>query len=385
MVQKFVYLFFAIIGSFLINRILWQFAGRLRAVSNNHEGGDQVRWEYGTKPLVGGITFFVIFILTALVHCLFNPLDESTRQLFIAPLAVGTMGFLIGLADDAFTTKPYLKILGQIFCGMILISMGCGIQMYGIPLLDGFLTLLWVVGLMNSLNMLDNMDGVTSSVSIAITTSIFFIARSGRHGEDLNSYVMVGLVGALIGFLILNWHPSKIYMGDSGSQFIGAILAAWGIQYLWNFDKISFQALSFSQTWLIAILVFLPTMIDTLFVVVGRISKGKSPAIGGRDHTTHHLAYYGVPIIWIPIIYTTFGVFTGLLALYILHQIPIWSNSFHFPLILGFIITANLVMLYFYRKGSQIQNIAKESLREPENTFEVTTSEEIAPTTSRII
>jgi len=96
-----------------------------------------------------------------------------------------------------------------------------------------------------------------------------------------------------MGFLFFNWHPSKMYMGDTGSQFLGVFLAAIGIKYLWNAEPPTGDFIS-ARNLLLPMIVFIMPIIDTTTVVINRISKGQSPFVGGKDHTTHALAYLGL-------------------------------------------------------------------------------------------
>ena len=154
------------------------------------------------------------------------------------------------------------------------------------------MTIFWVVGLMNAINMLDNMDAITTIISMNIL--LYAILFELLRGEFRNAYflIMIGVLAALSGFLYYNWSPSKLFMGDSGSQFLGILLAAVGINCFWDAPDFSSQHIQSKQI-IVSVLAFIVPIIDTSIVVVNRISAGKSPFIGGKDHTTHHLAYLG--------------------------------------------------------------------------------------------
>ena len=141
--------------------------------------------------------------------------------------------------------------------------------------------------------MLDNMDGITTIVSI-------FILLAAAIGSGLNlssnffyTFICGGTVSALVGFLLFNWHPSKIFMGDTGSQMIGALLAAIGIIFFWNNELIDTQHTWYSKLALV-ITAFVIPIADSLTVTINRMRRGQSPFVGGKDHTTHHLSYAGL-------------------------------------------------------------------------------------------
>ncbi len=105
--------------------------------------------------------------------------------------------------------------------------------------------------------------------------------------------VLIGVLASLLAFLRFNWHPSKMYMGDTGSQFLGVFLAAMGIIYFWN-DPYNPNMQISGKLFSITVMTFILPILDTTVVVINRLSKGQSPFIGGKDHTTHSLAYLGL-------------------------------------------------------------------------------------------
>lgn len=276
--------------SILINGILLRFSKTL-GIRNKQEF--IIRWSQEAKPSLGGISFFISFLFTIILYAIvFGNIDVFRNVHLLGLFCAGSLAFLMGLADDAYNTRPFLKLLAQILCGLIIALTGTTIDFFNSDLLNTLITILWVVGVMNSLNMLDNMDGITTSVSIFILTSCF--AAYLIFGEALNSItavLIIAVIGSLIGFLYYNWHPSKLFMGDAGSQFIGFIVAYFSIDSLWNATT-HFQ----EHSWigmLICLVAFTPTASDTLTVFINRLRRGQSPMVGGKDHTTHHLVYKG--------------------------------------------------------------------------------------------
>ena len=178
---------------------------------------------------------------------------------------------------------------------------------------------------MNSINMLDNMDGITTSVSIGVISTILFALVLTQNMSHLYFWVLLGTVGALIGFLYYNWNPSRIYMGDTGSQFLGALLAAVGIYFFWN--GYEFSDSSFIPKAITPILAFLPSIIDTTCVTINRISRGQSPFVGGRDHTTHHLSYLGLKDRHIAIFFLSLTFICGGIGLYFNYELKHWTTK----------------------------------------------------------
>lgn len=311
----------ALLFSCLVYTILLKFATNL-GIRGNTEG--MVRWSTSQKPSLGGLCFFLVFLISISAYPICFPKANFafSSQLGGFVSAV-TLAFLIGLADDAYNTRPILKLTGQIACGLILLFTGTAIHITNIDWLDNVLTVLWIVGIMNSINMLDNMDGIATSVSIVIIG--FGIVRSYLHDDIQNIYIfsLVGLTSALIAFLFYNFHPSRIYMGDTGSQLLGVVLAALGIETMWNQPDIHELHMP-SKKFLTVLLVFVIPLTDTATVFINRLWNKRSPFIGGRDHTTHSLFFSGVTEKRITILYFFLSTIGAGLALWV-QAIAEWS------------------------------------------------------------
>ena len=294
------YFISTVILSFLINGLFLKFASNL-GIRNTSE--TIIRWSPTTKPSLGGISFFLIFLISIASYSIFFPQSSVlfNKQL-LGLLAACTLAFLLGLSDDAYNTKPLLKLIIQICCALILISTGTYISIFSNIYINYILSLLWIVGLMNSINMLDNMDGITTIVSITIIMSALFILYMNKDGRSIHTIILIGVASALIGFLFFNWHPAKMFMGDTGSQFLGLFLAAMGILYFWNTPDVHGNLIQ-SKQFFVTILTFAIPLIDTASVVINRLLKGKSPFVGGKDHTTHSLFFMGLTEKRIAILY----------------------------------------------------------------------------------
>jgi UDP-GlcNAc:undecaprenyl-phosphate GlcNAc-1-phosphate transferase len=289
------YFICSIVLAFLLNALFLRFS-RTMGIRNTTESA---RWSSMQKPAVGGISFFVLFLLSITCYSVFFPnhFIPHDKQ-FLALLGAVTIAFIMGLADDAYNTKPFLKLFVQILCGVILISTNQYIKLFENNSVNYVLTILWVVGIMNSINMLDNMDAITASVSAFILVEALlwiYIKGSANHEEyyNLDVIIILGTLGGLSGFLFFNWHPSKLFMGDTGSQFLGILLAIFGIKYFWNGEDFGGRIIHSKQI-IVTLLAFLIPLCDTSIVVFNRLYKRKAPWVGGKDHTTHHLSYLGL-------------------------------------------------------------------------------------------
>jgi UDP-GlcNAc:undecaprenyl-phosphate/decaprenyl-phosphate GlcNAc-1-phosphate transferase len=342
--------------SFLLNQLMYMYSRNLGA---QYKGQNVVRWASTTKPTVGGFSFYVTFLLAGIVFLLTQDHDAVQEREFLVALAVVTLGFLVGLHDDAYETKPLVKFFGQVGCALILIAFGLGINIFGFWPVDHFLTLFWVVGIMNSINLLDNMDGVTGTVALTIVGSTILRITLLDNGPSMNPFLftLIASCGAFIGFLMLNLKPSKIYMGDTGSQFLGAMLAVIGIKFFWNFE-VDGRSVSWATKAIVPVMIFLVPIMDTTFVTVARLMRGQSPFVGGRDHLTHHMTYLGVADKFVPFVLGLISLGSGLLAVFGLRYLLTWS-IWQTALFVGFILVVFVIFFRLYKKGERI-GVAKQ-------------------------
>lgn len=232
-------------------------------------------------PLLGGIAIYAGCVL-ALV--LFG--DRAFVREFIAILSAATLVSACGLADDRWTLHAYPKLLGQLVAAGILVYAGIQIQLFAQPWLNAVLTILWIVGITNAMNLLDNMDGLSSG--IATVCGLFFLLLAAQSGQILVSALAAGLIGACLGFLRYNYNPATIFMGDTGSLFIGLLLAVIGI-------KLRFPSHTTAITWMIPLAVLAFPLLDTTLVTVSRLRRGVNPlTTPGKDHISHRLVAQGL-------------------------------------------------------------------------------------------
>lgn len=337
----------AIIFSLLINGLFLRFAKTLGM--RNTDDGTIIRWGGQSKPTLGGISFYILFLLSIVTYSIFFDFNQAfLNKQFLGVVLAVSLGFLMGLSDDAYNTKPLLKFSVQLACSVVAIFSGIYIHVSSFMLLNYFITAIWIIGIMNSINMLDNMDAITSTVSINIILSAILLMIIRESYTNVHFIILLGVLSALIGFLYFNWYPSKIYMGDTGSQFLGVYLALIGIIYFWNNESPTLDLFHRLKQFIIPILIFIMPLIDTTIVVINRLAKKKSPFIGGKDHTTHNLVYHvGLSdrnVAWIFSIISLMSVFFAIL---IVNYIT-WN--FFYTLLFTFYILIVFALFFYISK-----------------------------------
>lgn len=228
-------------------------------------------------PLLGGAAIYIAFIL---VLMLFG--DRRYIHEVVGIFIGATLVSLMGVIDDRWGLGSYVKLLGQLLAACILVYSGVQVSIWG-NWLDLVVTIGWVVGITNAMNLLDNMDGLSGG--IAMIAAVFFTLLAALSDQYLVGALAAALAGACAGFLVYNWNPAHIFMGDTGSLFLGFLLAAVGI-------KLRFPSNSDTITWMIPVMVLAVPVFDTTMVFISRLRRGKNPlTTPGKDHISHRLAF----------------------------------------------------------------------------------------------
>jgi UDP-GlcNAc:undecaprenyl-phosphate GlcNAc-1-phosphate transferase len=237
------------------------------------------RWHSKPTALLGGVALYLAVTLSVLA---FGKLDRE----LLGVLFGGTLIFGLGLVDDVLQIKPSTKFLGEILATCVVLYAGLGFDLIRNPFLNLFLTTLWVVGITNAFNLLDNMDGLSAGVAAisCLTTFVFSLIQ----GLPEISVLSLAILGACLGFLVFNFNPAKVFMGDCGSLFLGFTLACTTILGSWE------QASNLFAILAIPSLALGVPIFDTLLVTVSRLLSGRGVAVGGRDHTSHRLVGLGM-------------------------------------------------------------------------------------------
>ncbi len=294
----------------------------------NKSSQDAVRFSSQSKPIYGGVIFFLVFLLSVFLS-LFLCSDESNLKILFVFLLTGTIGFLVGLIDDLFSPSPLFKFLGQAIVAVILCYMGLVTKVESSSFLTYSITVVWVLGIMNSINLIDNMDAISTTISLLVLSSITVLLLVLAYSNYTLIITITGVIGALIGFLKYNWHPSRMYMGDSGSQFLGAILATVGILFFWNMEVGITQNISFSKSFWVIVTAFIVPISDTSTVFINRIARGQSPFVGDRGHTTHHLYYLGLSVRQVGLVLGAATLLSSLIAVYMIAYVQEWTMGYN--------------------------------------------------------
>ncbi|MGQ9680924.1 MAG: MraY family glycosyltransferase [Anaerolineae bacterium] len=232
-------------------------------------------------PRLGGVAMYVAFIAALLL----------LGQLFYVRQVIGillgaTLVSSLGLWDDRRNLSALTKLAGQVVGAGVLVISGVQVQAMRTPWLNVAVTVLWVVGITNAMNLLDNMDGL--SAGTAAVAAAFFLLLAAMSRQYLVGILAAGLLGACLGFLIYNVNPASIFMGDSGSLFLGFVLAAVGI-------KLRFPSNVDFVTWMVPVLVLALPIFDTSLVTISRLRRRLNPlTTPGKDHTSHRLVALGL-------------------------------------------------------------------------------------------
>ncbi len=231
-------------------------------------------------PRMGGTAIFAaVLAMSVLLRS-----RAEFIQLSAMLIAASMMSFL-GLIDDRFTLNAYVKLAVQLGAALFAWYAGIRIQVFQTPALDALLTVLWIVGITNAMNFLDNMDGLLAGISAVI--SAFFLVLSVLNGQVLVSLLSAALLGACVGFLFWNLNTASVFMGDSGSMFLGFLLASIAI-------KLRFVGHATQVSWLVPVIVLGLPLFDMTLVCVSRLRRGRNPlTTPGKDHSSHRISNHG--------------------------------------------------------------------------------------------
>ncbi|HEX2118599.1 MAG TPA: DUF4012 domain-containing protein [Acidimicrobiales bacterium] len=228
-------------------------------------------------PYLGGIGL----IVAVLVGLLFT--DRLTPQVGVVALGGSLIGCL-GLLDDHRSVGALFRFTVELGVAAVAVAAGLRIHATDVPAIDGVLTLVWIVGVTNAVNLLDNMDGLAAGVSAAAAAAIFALAVLGE--QLVTATVAAGLAGACVGFLVHNKRPASIFMGDTGSLFLGFALALAAIDVS--------PALTPPASFAVPLMLLALPVLDTATVTLARLRRGRPVSQGGKDHLSHRLVAIGL-------------------------------------------------------------------------------------------
>ncbi len=237
------------------------------------------RWHRRPVALLGGVAI-MLGVLPALVWT--GGQRGRLAELTLLALVMGA----VGLLDDIRPLRPQVKLVAQIVLAGLLVERDFVLRLTGVPMLDVVLTLVWVVGVTNAFNLLDNMDGLAGGM--AVIAGGFRFALFLLEGDLAAATMTAGFVGAVLGFLVRNAPPAKIFMGDAGSLFLGFFLSGLSLVV-----DAAYYSRGMTAVLAVPVLLVLIPIFDTTFVTVTRLLRGQPVSQGGRDHTSHRLVALG--------------------------------------------------------------------------------------------
>ena len=255
-------------------------------------------------PRLGGVAMYLAAIVALLVF----------RERFNIHQAVGillgaTLVSFFGLWDDRRGLSPLFKLLGQFGAASVLLVTDVRVGAFPYEWLNIVMTLIWVMGITNAMNLLDNMDGLSGGVGAV--ASAFFLLLAAMNGQYLVGVLSAALLGACIGFLVYNLNPASIFMGDAGALFVGFMLASVGI-------KLRFPENVDIVTWMVPLFILGVPIFDTTLVIISRSLRGLNPlTTPGKDHTSHRLVSMGFTQREAVMILYLAGGALGLLAIFV--------------------------------------------------------------------
>jgi UDP-GlcNAc:undecaprenyl-phosphate GlcNAc-1-phosphate transferase len=231
-------------------------------------------------PLLGGVAIYLAFLAALLLFS-----DSFYITQVIGIILGATWVSFLGIWDDWRTLRPLVKLGGQALAVGVLVLTGVQVEFLRNPALNLLVTAAWVIGITNAVNFLDNMDGLSGGV--AAIAAGWFLLLSLVNGQLLVAPFTAALLGASLGFLVYNFNPARIFMGDAGSLFLGFVLAAVGL-------KLRFPGHPDTITWMIPVLVLGVPVLDMTLVTISRLRRGVNPwTTAGKDHLSHRLVQLG--------------------------------------------------------------------------------------------
>ena len=285
-------------------------------------------------PYLGGVAIVAAFVLAVALAALVRGSRAGLTEILVV-LALGLVVAGVGLMDDLRPFSPVLRLAIEVAVAVGLWLADVRIVMFGSDLIGFFVTVLWVVGLINALNFIDGADGL--SAGVAAIAAGWFLVIAGISGQFLVAALAAALGGCAIGFLRHNFQPARIYMGDAGSLFLGFMLAYLGI-------KINPPGPD-ATTFLVPILVLAVPIFEATFVSINRLVARRSPFRGGLDHPIHRLVKVGLPVpVAVGVVYGA-GIGVGWIAI-VVNEVDTLASVLLAAFVAAYMVIAGLLLSF---------------------------------------
>jgi UDP-GlcNAc:undecaprenyl-phosphate/decaprenyl-phosphate GlcNAc-1-phosphate transferase len=255
------------------------------------------RWHKRPTALFGGVAIYLGAGLPLLY------LIDFSTLLTTSPVATGpheaipivpalwlgmTLSFLLGVLDDFIHIKPPTKLVGQILIASLTVFLGFRLHWFTSLTLDTTLTIVWIVGITNAFNLIDNMDGLCAGIGLIAAGYLAYLFYGTEPAAAMAALI---LAGSLAAFLFYNRSPASIFMGDSGSLMIGYSLSLLALHYGYPVDTAPANPVA---PIAVPVMVLLVPLLDTTLVTLIRLLSGRKASVGGKDHTSHRLVLMGL-------------------------------------------------------------------------------------------
>ncbi|MGA8143677.1 MAG: MraY family glycosyltransferase [Candidatus Acidiferrales bacterium] len=341
----------ALFGSLVLTVPVRHFALRMGLV--DHPGPRKVHMK--PIPLLGGIAIYLGFAAAILL----TQQGVMQRQT-IAILSGATLLAIVGFLDDGGLLHHQVKLfVGMPVAALFLLASGIRAQLFSqlIPgtlgvILDGCLTVVWVVGITASFSILDHMDGLCAGITAV--AAAFFTLSAYMNGQSIVQTLAAATLGAALGFLRWNFNPAKIFMGDGGAMFLGFLMATLGL-------KIRPDGAPFPAGWLVPLLILAMPIFDTTLVSISRARRGLLPFTSpGKDHTAHRLSNLGLGHRGAVLVLYLLAALFGTLALFV----PRFSTGTIYALV-GALLLSGLIAVFFLETAPYEKQIKLEKSSSP--------------------
>jgi UDP-GlcNAc:undecaprenyl-phosphate GlcNAc-1-phosphate transferase len=291
-------------------------------------------------PYLGGVAIIIGVVIVSYIALISNKFTWSNFWLATSVLAPAVVMGLVGLWDDLKSLNPLPRFIGQSIAGLVvaiilILNDNIG-NPTGITALDAAITVLWIVGICNSINFFDNLDGGAAGTVAITAISLTYLAITGD--QYFIAALSVVVAGSTLGFLIWNRAPARIYMGDAGALFLGLLIATLTVRFKPSTD---YSVSSFA----IPLLLLAIPILDTTVAVLSRLRRKVSPFQGGKDHLSHRLVRAGLSRKLSAI---TLWSLTGLFSFFaVLISLP--NNRYEVIIILSSLVFWLLLFISFFR------------------------------------
>lgn len=364
--QSILFISLSVLGvSFAISMILTPIVRKIALASGQVAIPRENRWHRKETALMGGIGIFLSMSIIWALAAVFFGWDTYGRPYFPMMLCAAAM-FFLGLADDIFDIDPQHKLAGQIIIASVLMFFGLRLGWTESKTINLFLSIFWVVGITNAFNLLDNMDGLAAGIAF-IGACFLFLWHCRNPQSIIQSRPLLLLcmayMGAVSGFLIYNFNPASIFMGDAGSLFIGFVLACITMSGSPHHLKGASFVHLLSVIAIPIFILFIP-ILDTGFVSFMRKLFRRPVSRGGRDHSSHRMVAIGFSERKAVLVLYAFAVSSGLTALSI-HYVSIWVS-------LVWVVLYLLLVLFFWIFLARVKVYPEKSILSEESSGRLT-------------